>query len=59
MAFVEQLGYDCWSVVCVACCHMALAFAIVCSCHFFSIVFVHPFYMKFFNLVSTNKMKSP
>ena len=27
MALVEQLGDDSWSVVCAACCHMALVFA--------------------------------
>ena len=29
MALVEQLGNDSWSVVCAACCHMALVFAIM------------------------------
>ena len=29
MALVEQLGDDSWSVVCEACCHMALVFAIM------------------------------
>ena len=29
MAVVEQLGDDSWSVVCAACCHMALVFAIM------------------------------
>ena len=29
MALVEQLGDDSWSVVCAACCHMALVFAIM------------------------------
>ena len=29
MALVEQLGLDSWSVVCAACCHMALVFAIM------------------------------
>ena len=28
VALVEQLGDDSWSVVCAACCHMALVFAI-------------------------------
>ena len=29
MALVEQLGDDSWSVVCAACCRMALVFAIM------------------------------
>ena len=29
MVLVEQLGDDSWSVVCAACCHMALIFAIM------------------------------
>ena len=30
VALVEQLGDDSWSVVCEACCHLALVFAIIC-----------------------------
>ena len=33
MALVEQLGDDSWSVVCAACCHMALVFAIKHLCN--------------------------
>ena len=29
MALIEQLGDDSWLVVCAACCHMALVFAIM------------------------------
>ena len=29
MALVEQLGDDSWQMVCAACCHMALVFAIM------------------------------
>ena len=29
MALVEQLRDDSWSVVCAACCHMALVFAVM------------------------------
>ena len=49
MALVEQLGDDSWCVVCAACCHMALVFAImhlyikkfyiVCPFHFYIIKF--------------------
>ena len=28
MAHVQQLGDDSWSLVCAACCHLALVFAI-------------------------------
>ena len=35
MALVEQLGDDSWSVVCAACCHMALVFAIMYLCNIF------------------------
>ena len=38
MALVEQLGDDSWSVVCAACCHMTLVFAIM---HLFKIYILH------------------
>ena len=49
MALVEQLGDDSWSVVCAACCHMALVFAIM---HLYNIlkiyiVSVHYFIFSF------------
>ena len=50
MAPVEQLGGDSWLVVCEACCHMALVFAImylyniflfyIASVHFFFFLFL-------------------
>ena len=55
MALVELLGDDSWSVECVACCHMALVFAIM---HLYKkniyIVSVHSFFIDFFNLVLIN-----
>ena len=47
MAYVDQLGR--WYVVCTACCHMALLFAII-FCGFCG------FFFLFFNLVSINGM---
>ena len=45
MALVEQLGDDSWSVVCVACCHMALIFVIMhlYNIFLFYIASVHSF----------------
>ena len=56
MALVEQLGDDSWSVVCAACCRMALLFAIMHLYNIFSfyIVSVHSFSIFFYNLVSIN-----
>ena len=53
MALVEQLGDASWSVVCAACCHMALVFATVhlYKKNSFHIVSVHSFFIFFFNLV--------
>ena len=53
MALVEQLGDDSWWVVCAACCHMALVFAIMhlYNIFLFYIVSVHSFFILFFNLV--------
>ena len=49
MAPVKQLGEDSWSVVCAACCHMTLVFAVM---HLyiileFSIASVHFFFNTF------------
>ena len=44
MILVEQLGDDSWLVVCAACCHMALVFAIL---HLYDI-FVHSSFSFFF-----------
>ena len=61
--FVEQLGDDSWLVVCAACCHMALAFAIM---HLYNLLFIYIFFKLFlsthfftffFNLVWINKME--
>ena len=38
MALVEQLGDDSWQVVCAACCHMALVFAIM---HIYNFYFMY------------------
>ena len=38
MALVEQLGDDSWQVVCAACCHMALVFAIMHLCNIYFIL---------------------
>ena len=44
MALVEQLGDDSWSVVCAACCHMALVFAIITFFYFILHLSI-PFYI--------------
>ena len=56
MALVEQLGDGSWYMVCAACCHMALVFAIMClhNIFLFYIVSVHSFFIFFFNLVLIN-----
>ena len=56
MALVEQLGDDSWSVVCAACCHMELVFAIMHLYNIlkFYIVSVNSFFIFFFNLVLIN-----
>ena len=56
MALVEQLGDDSWQVVCAACCHMTLVFAIM---HLYNIlkfymVSVHSSFIFFFNLILIN-----
>ena len=58
MALVEQLGDDSWSVVCAACCHMALVFAIMhlCNIFLFYIASVNSFFIIFFNLVLIDGM---
>ena len=49
MAPVQQSGEDSWSVVCAACCHMTLVFAVM---HFYNILeffiaSVHSFFYTF------------
>ena len=39
MAIVEQLGDDSWWVVCAACCHMVLVFAIMHLYNIFLILY--------------------
>ena len=39
MALLEQLGDDSWQMVCVACCLMALVFAIVHLYNFLKFIF--------------------
>ena len=58
MALVEQLGGDSWWVVCAACCHMALVFAILHLYKtklFFVFVSVHSFFIFFFSLIIINE----
>ena len=52
-----QLGDDSWQVVCAACCHMALVFAIMHLYNIlnFYIVSVHSFFIFFFNPVLINQ----
>ena len=54
MAPVQQLGEDSWSVVCAACCHMALVFAVMYFFFFFGIDSVYSFFRLFKNLVLKN-----
>ena len=37
---LEQLGDNTWQVVCAACCHMALVFAIIYLYNFFNLLFL-------------------
>ena len=50
MAPVQQLGEESWSVVCVACCHMAVVFAVM---HLYTILisfiaYDHSFFLNTF-----------
>ena len=49
MAPVEQLGEDSWSVVCAACCHMTLVFAVMHLYNIleFFIASVHSFFILY------------
>ena len=52
MAPVQQLGEDSWSVVCAACCHMTLVFAVM---HLYNILelfiaSVHSFFILFLKI---------
>ena len=51
MALVEQLGDDSWWVVCAACCHMALVFAIV---HIMLFCFLLCLFISFFRFLFCN-----
>ena len=57
MALVEHLGYNSWQVVCAACCHMVLVFAIIILCIYVTFfIFYCPFlFMFFFCLVLINQ----
>ena len=46
VAPVQRLGEESWSVVCAACCHMTLVFAVMHLCNIleFFIAFVHSFF---------------
>ena len=62
MAPVLPLGEVSWSVVCAACCHMTLVFAVM---HLYNILeifiaSVHSFFYTFFkNLVLINRRNGP
>ena len=62
MAPVQRLGEDRWSVVCAACYHMTLVFAVMqlsSILEFFFIASVHSFFVLFFNLVLINRQNGP
>ena len=62
MAPVQRLGEDSWSVVCAACCHMTLVFAVMHLYNIleFFIASVHSFFYTFFkNLVLINRRNGP
>ena len=63
MAPVQQLGEDSWSVVCAACCHMTLVFAVMHLYNileFFLLLLSIPFFILFFlNLVLINRRNGP
>ena len=61
MAPVLRLGEDSWSVVCAACCHMTLVFAVMHLYNIleFFIASVHSFFILFLNLVSINQRNGP
>ena len=49
MALVKQLGDDSWLVVCTACCHMALVFAMT---HLHIFQFLKNHFCPFFFFIS-------
>ena len=61
MAPVEQLGEDSWSVVCAACCHMTLVFAVMHLYNIFLkiIASVHSFFILFFKSGVDNRRNGP
>ena len=63
MAPVQQLGEVSWLVVCAACCHMTLVFAIMRLCIFFkynfSLLLSIPFLYLKKNLVLINRRNGP
>ena len=59
MASVQQIGEASWSVLCAACCHMALVFAVM---HFFLLLLLLlsiTFDVVFLNLVLINRRNGP
>ena len=54
MTRVWQQGEVSWSMVCAACCHMALVSAVM-HLNFFLIASVHSFYTFFFNKSGIDK----
>ena len=60
MAPVQLLGEVSWSVVCAACCYMALVFAVMqlYKKNVF-IASVHSFFILVFNLILINRRNGP
>ena len=50
MALVEQLGDDHWWVVCAACCHMALVFAVMHLYNIFNVILCRSVPFLYFSL---------
>ena len=62
MALVKLLGEVSWSVVCAACCHMALEFAVMHLYHIFKVFIAsaHSFFFTLLlNLVLINRRNGP
>ena len=63
MCIRDRLGEDSWSVVCAACCHMTLVFAVMHLYNildFFLLLLSIPFFKYFFsNVVLINRRNGP
>ena len=56
---VQQLVEVSWSVVCAACCHMVLVFAVIHLYVLFSLLLCIPFLIPYLDLVMINRRNGP